>query len=97
MASNVRIGSLQSVDRNGWARAAAAALGVAFSVASLVGCTAAPSAEAIPPLRQGVATANQQSQNPIEHTNPKRGRPHFHPVDKDGKKKPGPHYEYPRS
>jgi hypothetical protein len=38
------------------------ALAVGLFVVSLVGCTAGPSAEAIPPFRQGVVTADQQSQ-----------------------------------
>jgi len=45
------------------------ALFVALCVASLVGCTAGSSAEAIPPLRQGVVTANQQSQTAFADVN----------------------------
>lgn len=69
MALTARLGSLQSVDRIRRGRAAVTALVVAFSVVSLVGCTAGPSAEAIPPFRQGVVTANQQSQTAFADVN----------------------------
>jgi hypothetical protein len=33
---------------------------------------------------------------PVEHSNPVKGKPHFHPGDKDGNKKPGSaHHNYP--
>ncbi|MCC7292499.1 MAG: hypothetical protein IT449_10615 [Phycisphaerales bacterium] len=33
---------------------------------------------------------------PIEHPNPTKGPPHFHPARPDGTKVPGPHFEYPK-
>ena len=32
---------------------------------------------------------------PIHHSNPTKGKPHFHPTDAQGEKIPGQHFEYP--
>ena len=43
------------------------------------------------------AARNSGKSSPVNHTNPKRGNDHYHPVDKDGKKIPNStHHEYPR-
>ncbi len=42
------------------------------------------------------AARNKGKGEPMHHPSPERGGPHYHPVDKDGKKIPGPHEEYPR-
>jgi hypothetical protein len=69
MALTARLGSLQLIDRIRRAQATVTALVVALSVVSLVGCTAGPSVDAIPPFRQGVVTANQQSQTAFAEVN----------------------------
>ena len=40
--------------------------------------------------------ARDQGSRTVEHRNPKQGKPHFHPADINGKKKPSStHHEYP--
>jgi hypothetical protein len=40
--------------------------------------------------------ARNQGSRTTEHRNPRQGKPHFHPADKQGKKKPSStHHEYP--
>jgi hypothetical protein len=43
------------------------------------------------------AARQQGDRAPVEHSNPKKGKPHFHASDEKGKKKPGStHHNYPR-
>jgi RHS repeat-associated protein len=42
------------------------------------------------------AARNAGQGTPVQHPSPRKGKPHFHPSDSDGKKKPGStHYNYP--
>lgn len=48
-----------------------------------------------PSRKRAEEEAQQEGKGkPIHHPNPKRGRPHFHPVDEQGNKIPGAHHEY---
>jgi hypothetical protein len=41
------------------------------------------------------AARNEGKKAPVKHTNPKKGKDHYHPTDKDGKKVPNStHHEY---
>lgn len=42
------------------------------------------------------AAQHEGKGNPMHHPNPTVGSPHYHATDKDGKKIPGTHYNYPR-
>ena len=51
------------------------------------------------PTRKGAKDAARSAGKgtPVEHTNPTRGNPHFHPTGADGEKIPSsPHYTYPQ-
>jgi uncharacterized protein RhaS with RHS repeats len=68
---------------------------------SEIGPSGKPKTHIIPKgTRKGADDAAKKQtargRRPMEHSNPARGDPHFHPVGPDGEKISGPHFTYPK-